>query len=126
MKKVPVRLGPLSLILTVITICLTILSILVFTTASADLRLAQKYADTVEKQYEMDVQGQRALYDFMREGSEGWEEEEESVFSKTISMEELSLRIKVQKAQDTMQVLEYRLSHSFEEDEAIHGLWDGN
>ena len=48
MNKAPIRLGPMALLLTVISICLTILAILTFTTARADLRLAQKYAETVQ------------------------------------------------------------------------------
>ena len=41
----PIKLGPLALLLTVITICLTTLAILTLTTARADLRLAEKYAE---------------------------------------------------------------------------------
>ena len=51
MNKAPIRLGPMALLLTVISICLTILAILTFTTARADLRLAQKYAETVQARY---------------------------------------------------------------------------
>ena len=40
MKQVPIKLGPLALLLAVISICLTTLAILTFTTARADLRLA--------------------------------------------------------------------------------------
>ena len=54
MKQVPIKLGPLALLLTVISICLTTLAILSFTTASADLRLAEKYADTVQTRYELE------------------------------------------------------------------------
>ena len=39
MKQIPIKLGPLTLLLTVISICLTVLAILSFTTARADLRL---------------------------------------------------------------------------------------
>ncbi len=42
MKQIPIKLGPLTLLLTVISICLTVLAILSFTTARADLRLAEK------------------------------------------------------------------------------------
>ncbi len=54
MKQVPIKLGPLALLLAVISICLTTLAILTFTTARADLRLAQKYAETVSTRYELE------------------------------------------------------------------------
>ena len=61
MKQATVRLGPLALLLTVISICLTILAILSFTTARADLRLAEKYAQTVEARYALERDGQMLL-----------------------------------------------------------------
>ena len=61
MNKAPIRLGPMALLLTVISICLTILAILTFTTARADLRLAQKYAETVQARYAIEKDGQTYL-----------------------------------------------------------------
>ena len=55
MKHVPIRLGPLALLLAVISICLTILAVLSFTTGQADLRLAQRYADTVTERYALEA-----------------------------------------------------------------------
>lgn len=63
MNKAPVKLGPLALLLTVISICLTTLAILTFATARADLRLAEKYAATVRTRYELDEEGQEWLRD---------------------------------------------------------------
>ena len=61
MKQVPIKLGPLALLLTVISICLTVLAILSFTTARADLRLAEKYAQTVSERYQLEISGQELL-----------------------------------------------------------------
>ena len=66
MNQVPIKLGPLALLLTIISICLTTLSILTFTTSGADLRLARKYADTVQTRYELEKEGQ----DFLREAGD--------------------------------------------------------
>ena len=52
-NRTPIRLLPLALLLTVISICLTVLAILTFSTAGADLRLAEKYAETVRTRYEL-------------------------------------------------------------------------
>lgn len=61
MNQVPIKLGPLALLLTIISICLTTLSILTFTTSGADLRLAQKYAETVQIRYALEQEGQAFL-----------------------------------------------------------------
>lgn len=61
MNQVPIKLGPLALLLTIISICLTTLSILTFTTSRADLRLADKYAETVKTRYELEREGQAFL-----------------------------------------------------------------
>lgn len=61
MNQVPIKLGPLALLLTIISICLTTLSILTFTTAGADLRLADKYAETVRIRYDLEREGQTFL-----------------------------------------------------------------
>ena len=58
MHQVPIKLGPLALLLTIISICLTTLSILTCTTSGADLRLAQKYAETVQTRYSLEREGQ--------------------------------------------------------------------
>lgn len=63
MGHIPVRVGPLALLLTVISICMTTLGVLAFTTARADLRLAEQYADTVHIRYELEEQGQSFLRD---------------------------------------------------------------
>lgn len=61
MHQVPIKLGPLALLLTIISICLTTLSILTCTTSGADLRLAQKYAETVQTRYSLEREGQAFL-----------------------------------------------------------------
>ena len=61
MKQIPIRLGPLALLLTVISICLTTLAILTFTTAGADMRLAERYAGTVKERYALEKEGQEFL-----------------------------------------------------------------
>ena len=46
MKDLPIRLGPLALLLTVISICMTVFGILTYATARADMNLAETYAET--------------------------------------------------------------------------------
>ena len=71
MKEVPVKLGPLALLLTVISICMTVLAILAFTTARADLSLARTYAESVKERYSLEILGQQYLQetaDDLRQG----------------------------------------------------------
>lgn len=61
MRHIPIKLGPLALLLTVISICMTVLGLLTFTTARGDLSLAEKYGDTVRLRYELEAEGQAFL-----------------------------------------------------------------
>ena len=72
MKDVPVKLGPLALLLTVISICMTTLAILAFSTASADHSLAEKYAQTVRERYALEAKGQRFLGETGDELAQGY------------------------------------------------------
>ncbi len=70
MKRVPIRLGPLALLLTVVTICMTVLGILTFATARADLAMAEKLAASTRERYELEAEGQA----FLRQAAEGAKE----------------------------------------------------
>ena len=61
MESRPVRLGWLSLLLTVIILCLATLSVLSFSTARADLALAQKQARQAQSVYALECAGQQWL-----------------------------------------------------------------
>ena len=61
MEGRPVRLGWLSLLLTVIILCLATLSVLSFSTARADLTLAQKQARQSQSIYALECAGQQWL-----------------------------------------------------------------
>ena len=61
MKRNHVRLGPFALILAVITLCMAVLSVLSLSTALADMRLSEKYAETVSLRYELEYEGQKYL-----------------------------------------------------------------
>lgn len=54
MKKIPIRLGPLMILLLVISIALTTLALLTVTTARADQTLADRFADSVSTRSELD------------------------------------------------------------------------
>lgn len=132
MRHIPFRLGPLAILLTVISICMTVLGILSFTTARADSRLAEKYAATVELRYELEAQGQF----FLREvgeacacgaelsGLAGVETDESAVVRKTF--EQGSFRLTVGIIPDGemgFRVVEWIMGREWEPEESMGELW---
>ena len=61
MKQVPIKLGPVALLLTVITICLTVMAILTFSTANADRSMADMFASSTQIRYALEQEGQKFL-----------------------------------------------------------------
>ena len=126
MKQVPIKLGPLALLLTVISICLTVLSILTFTTARADLRLAEKYAETVANRYALEIEGQEllrelkdsdpALLDMSRGADDAWHAD--------LERDGTHLHIAVEKTRDGWQVVQWRQEKEWQEDTGLE-LWGG-
>ncbi len=125
MKQVPVKLGPLALLLTVISICLPTLSDLTLTTARADMRLAQKYADTITVRYALERQGQESLRGFTEGKTEGFEADEENIYRKVIEQDGSILRIGLELSDDGPQIVQWEQEHTWEQDTSIGGLWPG-
>ena len=134
MKHIPIRLGPLALRLTVISICMATLGILSFTTARADLSLAEKYASTVQERYMLEKAGQ----DFLRqagnalaegsglEGLAGTETGEDGILYKTLEYEEVRLLIGLLREGDHgFRVVEWRIQKDWEPEDNLGDLWDG-
>ena len=132
MKQAKIRLGPLSLLLTVISICLTVLSILTYTTARADMRLAEKYARTVETRYALERRGQELLMaadeaaadgtlEFMDELEPG----QRGTYRCTLEEDGTRLRIALRENGGAVTVEEWKLDREWDEDLTIH-VWQGN
>ena len=131
MKQTPIKLGPLALLLTVISICLTTLAILAFTTARADYRLAERYAQTVETRYALEIQGQ----EFLRELSEtdladyglmDWDRDYAGVY--WTEFEQDGARLKIGFRPDRKggyTVVSWRQEKGWVEDDSLGTLWDG-
>ena len=66
MRQKPTKLGVLALLLLVIAICLVTLGVLTFSTAQADLRLAERYGETTWQQYQREQAGQTFLEEVQR------------------------------------------------------------
>ncbi len=134
MRHIPIKLGPLALLLAVISICMTTLGILSFTTARADLVLAQKYADTVRSRYELEYQGQMFLSNLNETLTGGGEAgalpdteiDENGVVWKTITQDDYKLTIGIWPDSETgYRVVSWRLLKEWSADETMGELWDG-
>ncbi|MBQ6335385.1 MAG: hypothetical protein IJI46_09980 [Erysipelotrichaceae bacterium] len=106
------RLGMLSILLTIIVICMSVLSLLSFATSSADLRLAKRYARTVEIRYQLEEEGRRLL---MESG-------EDAIIDTEIYKDGYKLVIKA----DGGNITTWSIEKVWEEDTSIDDLWEGN
>ena len=130
MKQVPIKLGPLTLLLTVISICLTTLAILSFTTARADMRLAEKYAETVSGRYALEKEGQAFLQELSETdpadyGLTDWERDSDGVWHTVLTQGDRNLSIGFRPDGDRTEITEWQHTKTWTEDTSIGQLWDG-
>ena len=125
MRQVPVKLGPLALLLTVVSICLTTLAILVFTTARADVRLAEKYAQTVHERYELEAEGQAYLAGVSNDPSLLSEPDADGISWNTLDYEGARLIIGIKTENGIVRVVSWRHEREWTEDTDIGNLWNG-
>ena len=124
MKHVPIRLGPLALLLAVIAICLTTLSILSFTTGQADLRLAQRYAETVKERYALEGEGQ----EFLSEVCEGSALESGLPAVSTVIEGKNGARLSIELKQNGTggyEILSWKQTRDWEENTEMDNIWLG-
>lgn len=129
MKQVPVKLGPLALLLTVISICLTTLAVMTFVTARADQRLAEKYADTVNTRYALETRGQEFLSEVSGgAGNEGVvlleEPDQDGVSWNTFEQDGSRLKIGLKQGSGGTEVVAWKHERLWEEDTSMN-LWPG-
>lgn len=111
MNHVPIKLGPLALLLTVVSICLSILAILTLSTARADMALAEKYAETVQIRYALEAEGQKFLANAEPGTSQMFEKD--------------GMRLIVA-LDDKGDVVRWTIEKQWDQSGIIGGLWTGN
>jgi len=133
MNQAPIRLGPLALLLTVISICLTTLAILTFSTSQADRRLAQKYADTVTARYELMNRGE----DFRKEAQDAQKKghklsslpdtttDEDGVTWYEAEENGMKLTVGIVPGEKSPEVVSCRVTKEWTEDLDLGNLWPG-
>lgn len=132
MKSTPVRLGPLALLMTVVSICLTILSILTLTTAGADLRLAEKYADSTKTKYALEAQGQEFLRDTDDALADGRDpasldgvKRSSNGYTREIKKDGYTLTVSFTAEGGSYEITDWKLTKEWEENTDIN-VWSGN
>lgn len=131
MKQVPIKLGPLALLLTVISICLTTLAVLAFSTARADLRLAEKSAETLRERYVLEARGQEFLQEISGADPADYslmdlERDRSGIWHTELREGDVVLHIGVRPSADgELQVLSWRMEKEWAEDDSLGELWDG-
>ena len=109
MNTARLRLGMLSLLLTVIVICMSVLSLLSFASSMADERLAQRYARTIEIRYQLEKQGRLLLKQKGRIDAE-------------IELDGYKLIIETD---DAGEIKTWCIEKIWQQDDRIDDLWEG-
>lgn len=133
MNQIAFRLGPLALVLTIISICVTTMGILTYTTAEADWRLAQKYADTVGKNYNLEREGQQFLQQFsdaLSTTQKGLPADvtidEQGVIWKQFTQGNSSLSVGlVLREEHSYEIVSWKIEKQWELDQKQENLWMG-
>lgn len=134
MRHTRIRLGPLALLLAVISICMTTLGVLAITTANADLRVAGKYADMVRIRYELEAEGQAFLEEVYAALASGAALEalpdtaadEDGVIWKILWREDFRLTAGIRPDEEGgFRVVCWRIGKTWEPDTSMGDLWDG-
>ena len=128
MNEVPVKLGPLALLLAVISICMTTLAILTFSTGMADRSLAEKYAGTVRERYDLEREGQTFLSEISDDLDQGLFvlPDADGLIHHEITEGTATLSIAIRPTgRSGFTVADWRLERKWEEDTAMGNLWDG-
>ena len=126
-QEAPVKLGPLALIVTVISICLAILAILSYTTAQADLRLAEKTAANVSERYALEREGQAYLGEVgaaLKTGS-ALNVDSDGVLRHDLTYGDSVLSIGLAFEEDSWQIVSWRQEQPWEPNLDIGDLWSG-
>ena len=125
MRQPTVRLGPAALLLTVIAVCLAVLAILTFTAARADLRLAEKYAETVQSRYALEGEGQRRLAEVSAAPDTAPRPDADGVVRLDLESGGYKLHIGLRPEGDGFRVVSWRHEKSWEQEETLGDLWNG-
>ena len=110
------RLGMLSILLSVIVICISVLALLSYATSQADLRLSRRYANTVRIRYQLEEEGRKLLE----------EAGQDAIIDTELQTEGYKLSIKADKVNGETIIDTWSIQKIWEAEESIDDLWGGN
>ena len=122
----PLRLGPLAILLLVISIVMSTMSILTYTTARADMILTERYADTVEIRNELELEGNKFLSDIHNSSTaiNSYNTKyADGIYVYTVSKDGYVLTVKV--TEDNYSLVHWEIHREWEHGDTIDDLWDG-
>lgn len=134
MGNIGIRMGPLMLLLAVISICVSTLAILAIATANADLRIAGQYADMVKIRYALETEGQAFLCEAGEAARSGTDLsllpdtkiDENGVILKEIWKNDYRLTAGIRLKEDgTFTVVCWKIGKLWEAEAGIGDLWNG-
>ena len=128
-----VRLGSISILMSVILLCVAVLAVLSVTSARADDVMARRYASWTSAYYELQNEGQ-AYYQSLDEAvlsgqdpeaillESGAVPDENGVYVKVIARDEMTLTIHMELADGNIRVLGAETDTNWEEDTSMNLL----
>ncbi|MBR3265204.1 MAG: hypothetical protein IKI61_04485 [Erysipelotrichaceae bacterium] len=118
MKNTPMRLGLLALLLTIISICMAVLAMLSVSSASADLRLSNRFAKSVRTRYELEEEGML----FLKQMNDAPKDE---IINKDIEKDGFILSVELELKDDEYIIRNWKIKKTWEESTKIDNLWKG-
>ena len=127
-------LGPLALLLAVVSICVETLAILSIATASADIRIAERHADIVKLKYGLETEGSKFLGEADEAVHSGMgldaltdtQTDDEGVTRKEIWKDDYRLTAGVRIDEDgNLKVVCWQIGKLWENQTDMGGLWNG-
>ena len=133
MIEKPMRLGILAVLLLVIGISLTTLGVLTLSTAQADLRLAQRYAETTRAQYQREAAGQTFMQEVQNALAQGMDPmqlegvtQNGDIFEKTIAGDSVALCIGFRVTEPgNYEIVRWETTTQWAPQEQTGNLWGG-
>lgn len=129
-----IRLGPIAIFLTIVTIVLATLAVLTTATTNADKVMAERHAKVTKARYELEAKGEGFLASFDNQAAKGridakklGAKKTKDGYKKTISGEGYTLEI-VLKEPDKKggyEIAEWKLKKKWNEEDPYNKVWKG-
>lgn len=125
------KLGPLAVFLTIITIILTMLALLEFVTANADVALAERYAQVTQTKYALEQKGNEYLRELDTSLKNGLSPEsagevtvkQNGLYTHTEKLEEYTLTIDFESDGSGYEVKRWKITREWKEGNPFGNIW---